>query len=63
MGKKVQKPPGYLCRRYNEGRCDAKDDRHPASWDPNYVLKHACSKYLEDKRKFCMEAHPESEHK
>ncbi len=60
---KTKKLPGWICKRFNEGRCDTKDDRHPAHWDPNYTLKHLCAKWMKDRNCFCLEAHPESEHK
>jgi hypothetical protein len=58
-----QKVPGWVCRRFNEGRCDSKDDRHQSPWDASFVLKHLCSKWLKDKNRVCLESHPENEHK
>jgi hypothetical protein len=60
---KFKKLPGWVCRRYNEGRCDSKDDKHQAHWDPSYVLKHVCSKWLNEKKRYCLDTHPESEHR
>jgi hypothetical protein len=61
--KKLAKAPGNLCRRFNEGRCESKEENHPASWDSNFLLKHACSKYLGDKKRFCLEPHAACNHK
>jgi hypothetical protein len=55
--------PGWVCRRFNEGRCDQKDDRHVSSWDPNFFLKHVCSQWFPDKNRCCLENHPLNEHK
>jgi hypothetical protein len=55
--------PGWVCKRFNEGRCDSKDDRHQSPWDASFVLKHLCSKWLKDRNRCCLEPHPESEHK
>jgi hypothetical protein len=60
---KFKKLPGWVCRRFNEGRCDSKDDRHQAHWDPAYLLKHVCSKWMNEKKRYCLETHPEMEHK
>jgi hypothetical protein len=60
---KFKKLPGWVCRRYNEGRCDSKDDRHQAHWDPSYLLKHVCSKWLNEKKRYCLDSHPEPDHK
>jgi hypothetical protein len=61
--KKSRKIPGWVCRKFNDGRCDSKDDRHPSHWDPNYLLKHSCSKWLNDKNRFCLDNHAERDHK
>jgi hypothetical protein len=60
-----QKPriPGWICKRFNEGRCESKDDKHQSTWDAAYTLKHLCSKWLRDKNRCCMEPHPEMDHK
>jgi hypothetical protein len=61
--KSSPRTPGWVCRRFNEGRCDSKEDRHQSPWDASFVLKHLCSKWVKDKNKFCLEAHPENDHK
>jgi hypothetical protein len=58
-----QKVPRWVCRRFNEGRCDSKEERHQSSWDPSFNLRHVCSKWLADKGKCCLEKHPLNEHK
>jgi hypothetical protein len=55
--------PGWVCKRFSDGRCDSKDDRHQSPWDASFVLKHLCSKWLKDRNRCCLEAHPECEHK
>ncbi len=60
---KFKKLPRWVCRRYNEGRCESKDDRHQAHWDPSYLLKHVCSKWLNEKKRYCLDTHLEQEHK
>jgi hypothetical protein len=62
-GQTERKPPAYLCKKFNDGKCDIKDDRHPAIWDPTFILKHACNKFVGSKKGFCMESHPRVEHK
>jgi hypothetical protein len=57
------KVPRWVCRRFNEGRCDSKDERHQSPWDPSFNLRHVCSKWLADKGKCCLEKHPLNEHK
>jgi hypothetical protein len=61
-GFKKFKPPGWVCRRFNNGDCDSKDTKHPSSWDPNYHLKHVCAKMIAD-GKFCLKDHSEKDHK
>jgi hypothetical protein len=65
--EKKEKPspriPRWVCRKFNEGRCDQKDDRHVSSWDPNFFLKHLCSKWSPEKNRCCLENHPLNEHK
>ncbi len=58
-----RKPPAYLCKKFNDGKCDNKDDKHPALWDHTFILRHACNKFVGSKKGFCMEAHPRIEHK
>jgi hypothetical protein len=60
---KFKKLPGWVCRRFNEGRCDSKDDRNQAHWDPAYLLKHVYSKWLNEKKRYCLDTHPEQDHK
>jgi hypothetical protein len=55
--------PRWVCRRYNEGRCENKEERHVSHWDPNFFLKHVCSKWLADRNRCCLENHPLNEHK
>jgi hypothetical protein len=52
-----------LCRKFNEGRCPVKDGRHPAPYDSSITLRHACNKYLADKKRLCMEDHAAPDHK
>ncbi len=40
------KLPDTICRKYNEDKCDCKDDKHPAIGDPSKILEHLCSKFL-----------------
>jgi len=54
--------PAWLCRKFNSGDCDKKEDKHPSCWDPSFILKHLCSK-ITDKNKVCFENHPECHHK
>jgi hypothetical protein len=61
--KSYSRVPGWVCRRFNEGRCDSKDDRHQSPWDASFMLKHLCSKWNKDKNRCCLEPHPEHEHK
>jgi hypothetical protein len=60
--KPSPRTPDWLCRRFNEGRCDSKDDRHQAPLDASFVLKHLCSKWIKDRNRCCLEPYPESEH-
>jgi hypothetical protein len=55
--------PRWVCRRFNEGRCDQKEERHVSSWDPNFFLKHVGSKWFPEKNRCCLENHPLNEHK
>jgi hypothetical protein len=61
--RRPMKVPGWVCKRFNDGRCDSKEDRHQSPWDASYVLKHLCSKWLKDKNRCCLEPHPELKHK
>jgi hypothetical protein len=55
--------PDTVCRKFNEDKCDCKDDKHPAAGDPSKILEHLCSKFLADKRAFCLKGHPYTKHK
>jgi hypothetical protein len=59
--KKVR-VPAWVCRKFNAGDCDKKEDKHPSYWDPTFILKHLCSK-VTDRGKLCFENHPECQHK
>jgi hypothetical protein len=61
--KTTQKIPRWVCRKYNEGRCEFKEDRQVSLWDPNFFLRHVCSKWLTDRNRYCLETHPLNEHK
>jgi hypothetical protein len=63
QGKKELKVPGWICKKFNDGTCDSKDAMHAAYWNPAHILKHQCSKMLKDQKKFCLQTHPEHEHK
>jgi len=55
-------PPG-VCRTFQFGKCTHPGDKHSAHWDSSYVLRHLCSKWLPDKKRYCMAAHGKAEHK
>ena len=57
------KLPDTVCRKFNENKCDCKDDKHPSTEDPSKIVEHLCSKFLADKRAFCLKNHPYSKHK
>jgi len=59
MGGRPPRAPAWLCKKYNAGECGVKDEKHASSWDPTFILKHACSK-MSDKGKCCMQNHPET---
>jgi hypothetical protein len=61
--KSSPRVPRWVCRRFNERRCEQKEDRHVSSWDPNFFLKHVCSKWFPNKNRCCLESHPLNEHK
>jgi len=61
-GGRLPRAPAWLCKKFNAGDCVVKDDKHASSWDPTFILKHACSK-MNEKGKCCMQNHPEIEHK
>ena len=62
LSGKRPKVPGWICRKFNIGDCDVKEGKHPSSWDPNYLLKHVCSKLDADGR-YCGKSHTEKDHK
>jgi hypothetical protein len=55
--------PDTVCRKFNEEKCGCKDDKHPAPNDPSKILEHLCSKFLVDKKMFCLKGHPYTKHK
>jgi hypothetical protein len=61
-GGKPPRIPAWLCKKFNAGDCSVKEEKHPSSWDPTFILKHACSK-ITDQGKVCMKNHSEIEHK
>jgi hypothetical protein len=61
-GDRKVRVPAWICKKFNAGDCDKKEDRHASYWDPSFSLKHICSK-ITDKGRVCMEPHPETEHK
>jgi hypothetical protein len=54
--------PRWVCMKFNQGVCKETGDRHESPGDPNYILKHVCSKLGPDGR-CCMQAHAEKDHK
>jgi hypothetical protein len=34
----------------------------PSPLGPSYILKHICSKWLNEKKRYCLETHPDTEH-
>ncbi len=54
--------PAWICKKFNAGDCDKKEDKHPSYWDPTFILKHLCSK-VTDRGKLCFKNHPECQHK
>ncbi len=61
--KEFVKLPDTVCRKFNENKCDCKDDKHPSTEDPSKIVEHLCSKFLPDKRAFCPKNHPYGKHK
>jgi len=49
--------PKGVCRNFNGGKCTHPGDKHSASWDANIVLNHKCAKWLDDKKRYCLENH------
>jgi hypothetical protein len=64
-GKKSfhERTPAGVCKLFNEGVCRTAGKEHPAFWDNDYLLRHVCSKFLQDKRRFCMGDHSAKDHK
>lgn len=52
-----------VCTKFNSGECDQKGDKHLASWDADYVLRHLCSKYVPEKKRYCLGSHAKKDHK
>lgn len=63
-GSEDKKPriPKWVCKKFNLGECEEKSDKHSSFWDPNYMLKHVCSKIGPDGR-CCLQAHARKDHK
>jgi len=55
-------PPNFLCKRFNMGICDKETETHPSPWSNDKILKHACSFYLNDQKKFCLKKHSKLNH-
>jgi hypothetical protein len=64
-GKKPfhEKTPAGVCKLFNEGACRNTGKEHPAFWDNDYILRHVCSKFIQEKRRFCMGDHSAKDHK
>jgi hypothetical protein len=64
-GKKANKPrfPPGTCRPFQTGECTHIGDKHSAHWDSEYILRHQCAKWLEDKRRWCFGNHGSKDHK
>lgn len=54
-------PPG-VCKKFNQGECTHPGDKHSASWDPEYILRHVCSQYILAKKRYCMGNHAKGAH-
>jgi len=55
-------PPG-VCKNFQFGKCSHPGDKHSASWDVDYVLRHICARYLPDKKRYCLSNHAKKDHK
>ena len=64
-GKVREKPrwPQGVCRLFQKGECTHTGDKHSAPWNPNYVLKHVCTKFVSAKGSWCLESHASKDHK
>jgi len=60
--KKREFPPG-VCKKFNGKGCDQTGEKHLAHWDPDYVLRHVCAKFLPEKKRFCFGNHSMTNHK
>ena len=60
--ERVKYPPN-VCKLFNKGTCTHSGDKHSAPWNPNYVLKHCCTKFVQAKNEYCMEQHAAKDHK
>jgi len=60
--QKEKFPPG-VCRNFQFGKCSHPGDKHSASWDVDYILRHLCAMYLMDKKRFCLGNHAKKDHK
>lgn len=63
-GSEDKKPriPKWVCKKFNQGDCEEKTDKHSSFWDPNFILKHVCSKIGPEGR-CCLQAHARKDHK
>jgi hypothetical protein len=61
--KDRKKIPAWVCRAFNEGKCPSKDDRHASDWNPNFILKHVCNRWVSGKNRHCLENHKRTDHK
>lgn len=55
-------PPG-VCRNFQDGKCSQTGEKHFAHWDPEYILRHVCAKWLKDKKRYCFGGHSKANHK
>jgi hypothetical protein len=61
--KDPKKPPNWICKTFNEGKCAIKDSRHLSDWNPKLFVKHLCNKWVEAKGRHCCENHQAKDHK
>jgi hypothetical protein len=62
-GSPGSKCPPQTCKLYQTGECTHPGDKHSSPWDPEYILRHQCAKWLPDKKRNCYKSHPEKDHK
>jgi len=55
-------PPNFLCKKFNMGICYKDSDNHPSPWSNDKILKHGCSFFLADQKKFCLKKHSKLNH-